>query len=494
MRFQGLTSCLLALGILVSPSPSFASGTVTSTPTAKEVPQSAEPASSDSLLKQYLHRTSFDDASEQNRAVERSAGDKISESKCDEKLPERLAKGPQADKNMWLMECRALIHKVNTGSKDVASVAGRTAREQEIMADISRVSDVAAVAAIGATAVGQFAMRDTSQAKSLEKVANIQKTAGKAAYVTGATDVALGAYAYLAQKHRLENLQANLKQTSQAQGETIKVQASSVSGLNDAIEKTKQAAYKHMIIGAAKAGTGWMSMKMAKSNEEAAKNLRSLEMAQANPAPATSVVSGSTYVPTYTNNTPTFSIPNATSSSGSTTSLIRSTSPGSATRASTLPSGPALARTPAGALAPGGVSIPGESGAKRDGGGASALPSTKEESPATKEALGNSFELNLTGGGSRYSGGNNKSEDNGTGAIAGIFSNLLGQNNTSTSAATGINPEQIVQGGDYNESGVQSARDGVSSSGRSLFELSKAKHFQMLRAGRLSGPGEVISR
>jgi hypothetical protein len=500
MKFQGLTSCLFfsrlaLLGLCIASHAAFADGSITTTPVQSQTEKDA--GNGKSFLRNNLHDTSFDAASDANRALEKMSGAVTVE--C--KIPKELENKPLPEQTAYLSACNKAKADVNANSGEVGRVAGSIARQQEIFSDISRVSDLAAIGAVGAVGVTMFT-KNPSQVSSLENVAKIQRTAGMAAYATGATDFALGSYALAVQRQQLRTLEGKLQQTATVNGRSVTVASkeSTITGVNTAIERTKQAAYKHMMMGAGKAAAGYMSMQMAKGNEEAAKNLKSLVPAQppANvPGLTTGISTGG--VPTYTNNQPSFFIPN---SSGNSTqnNLV---APSNNTRASALGSSslPTSAnRLPAAAAnktGNGGVSEPGNGGGNSTG--ASAMPggaaANNGASDATNETL-NNFEINLTGGGSRYSGSAPKSGGDEAGNISNLFSNLLGNNSDlgqTNSAATGIRPIDLLEGAESSEE-TQASTEGVNNSGRSLFELTKSKHTKMLQAGRLTGPGEVLSR
>lgn len=443
-----------------------------------------------SVLRKYLHRTSFDSAADAAREVEKARTPKLGANEC-----ERLAAGSeltQAARVKYIQDCHEAYKRAKYSTEQMKTEAGKIRKQQELFSDISRVSDVVGVGAVGATVVGQLAMKDNSQAKSLEKVAKIQKTAGKAAYVSGATDLTLGATAYLHQKAKLEKLKNGLEQEIASEGHIIsaKTTGSSISKLQTSIKKTKEAAYSHLLMGAGKVATGFVSMKLAESNKRQAEKLKSLEAVKPDIAAEAAAKVGGGPALTYTNNNPGFFMPNSSGSSSSPNLGSGSGGLGAGGGTSVLPSGAMnpLARGIAAANSPGGISG-GGSGGTSGATGKSSTPNGKTAEDKTAETLGNAFELNLTGGASRFngSGAGSGGEDPAAG-MAALFSGILGQGD---SAESGAGPSPYTGEAD---AFVQGAPEGVSESESSLFEIVKTKHNKMMQAGRVLGPGEVVTR
>jgi len=451
-----------------------------------------------SLLREYLHSTSFDAAANASREVENTQSPRLGANEC-----EKLASSKNltdAARGKYIEACNNAYLRAKQSAETMKAEAGKIRKQQELFSDISRISDVAAVGAVGATAVSQLAMKDDSQAKSLEKVAKIQNTAGKAAYASGATDLTLGAAAYLHQKRKLEQLKDGLEQEIKTEGQiiSVKTNGASISNLQTAINKTKEAAYKHLLVGAGKVATGFASMKLAESNKKQAEKLKSLELVKPNiQAEAAATVAGGPAL-TYTNNSPGFFVPDATGGSSSASAALNSGVIGSGGGTSVMPTGGnlLLSRRLASSPASGG-GVSGGSGSAGSGSSAenSAAPANQEEGKTDKtaEALGDAFELNLTGGASRYGGGySDRGGDNPVAGMAALFSGLLGQDNEG-GAGTGNTIAPYY--GDEGEAYIQGAtEDGVHAGDSSLFEIVKSKHNKMMQAGRLTGPGEVVTR
>lgn len=498
MRFQGLTKGLPLAGISFSLLCFALSAAATDLRTSPAPAPGTPPAQSQeneqSFLRRNLYDTSLDQAADANRAVVRAGVTPFNSEACNKE-----AAKPAAQQNAQLI---SMCNDARDAAGRLVDKAKATAKEQDIMGDISRVSDLAAIGAIGTVGVTMFT-RDASQASSLQNTAQLQRAAGVAAYASGATDVALGAYAFAKQRTQLKSLRNSLSRTETINGQQVGVQtsASTISALDTAIAKTTEASYKHAIMGAAKVGAGYMSMQLAQSNEKAAENLKSLQAAPpaAATVPPSQMAAGNGTVPTYTNNQPTFSIPNANGTS--TTPVLgggNTTSFSSGMGTSTMPTNGYRPPVAAANKTGGGVSEPGGGGGLTTGSSRAPSSGSEENNAAATETMGNSFELNLTGGGGPRYGGGGKSggggEDN---AIGNLFSNLLGGNATTPgSTATGIRPNDLFSndGSAYNGGDSLGANEGVSNSGSSVFELIKAKHTKMLQVGRLQGPGEVVSR
>lgn len=450
---------------------------VVNAPEAKPAKQPNKPKDDDAPSALRLWDGSFDRAADATREVEKHKDIKVSDESCPSQ---------PADLNLgWtepeIQKYRA-CEKAKKALKVMSAEAGSIRKEQRVMANVSRVSDVVAVGSVTATLGSQLFMKDETQGASLNKVANIQEVAGYASYATGATDFSLGAYAYLSQKKRLEDVKKNL-------GSSISSNPQIQADLENSIEKTKSAAYSHMLYGAGKAAVGFVSMKMAKSNREQAEKLKSL------PAPVPVAM-----LPDNLGGGPAFSYPSNGASftvadgSNSGSSLLTNTAPvssgaSSGTGSSVLPEGKRnLASNEKGGLSDA-AKPAGSSPAKApDGGAASA--SAEEDAPkdATKEALGG-FEVALGGGGAPRYSGSTKSATTEENSILGVFGMLTKNGDESPkSVATGINPNQLYEDATAEQGEGSSQKNG---SEASLFDLIKAKHLKMLGAGRLQRPGEV---
>lgn len=377
-----------------------------------------------------------------------------------------------------------------------AAEANSIQNTQYIMADVSRVSDVAAVGAIGAVGYAELVKKKKGQANTYNSAAKIQETAGYVSYATGAADFSMGAYAYLAQKSKLEQMQKTLSGISMNASDQ-----QAVSQLNAAAEQTKKAAYSHMLYGAGKAAVGYASMELAKRNRKQAANMDSIDMTQYTTPVATASSSGATVsggAAYYQNNTPQFTMPDGTLTTPSTNSDgSGAVFTGASGGASVMPESRGLASVNPGAGIGGGGSGGGSAGGKTGGAPAgdplvAAKEETKEEAAA--DAL-NSFELNLAGGGggSRYGGGSKDSHDEG-GGMAGLLGGLMG-GAPPTSNATGLNPNSVYKDAMVGLEGhEQGSMAGVSGSTESLFAVVKSKYNKMMEGGRLQGPGAVEVR
>lgn len=463
----------------------------TTTPGKEETTTPAEP-DQNSMLRGYTWESSFDKAGDATKDAAKALNQKTSYD-CTTLTGDQKVKCDQANLRI-AKEAKAAAEEA-AGIRDM----------QYIFADASRVSDIAAVGAIGATGYAQLIKRNASQSESLRGAANIQETAGYVSYASGAADISMGAYAYAMQKRQLENIKEKLS----GKGSGLNMSDPALmSKISKAEEETKKAAYSHMMYGAGKVAIGYASMHLAKQNRKQAASLESLvdvSIPTANPyqsgvaAPAykPSAAGG---VPYYQNNNPQFILPtdsgNSTST-GTTKPVVTGNTGGS----SVMPS-PELR-----GLASLGNKNSGFSGSS--GGGGGAAPSapeagkTPEEEAAeaaaaakAKEAT-SGFELNLGGGnGSRYgggSGGGDKAED---GGVAGLLSGMMGGASTApTSNATGLNPNSLYRDATEGLSGEeQGSMAGVSGKDESLFKVVKTKYNKMMEVGRLAGPGTVEVR
>jgi hypothetical protein len=457
----------------------------------KPVPNGAAAKDEDSksFLSEHLWEGSFDKAGDASRnaevALKKSNEWKINcSSGTDSSIPAAQAQAASA-------RCAALKKEILSYGEEAGSIRST----QRIFADVSKASDIAAVGAIGATAYAQLGKRDPSQSSSLESVAKIQETAGYVSYASGAADISMGAYAYLAQKSKFEEMEEKLRKA--------KASPQLLSKVSAAAEATKQAAYSHMMYGAGKAAFGYASMYMAKQNRKQAEALTSLTpetVATATAAAtATPTISGATggSGPTYNNNQPVFSVGDGTSLSTATaastsTSPVFSSSGGSVMRASETRS---LSSASGGSFSPGGSGAAG--GNSTGSSQAPSLEPTEEgEGTAAGGPKGDTYEMNTLGGSPHYGGGSSKSSSDDAGAITSLLTSALG-GGAPDSAGTGVNPNQVYRDAttDGGMSGEEQGNEaGVSSANRSLFEVMRNKYSKIIQGGRVMGPGAVEVR
>ena len=145
------------------------------------------------------------------------------------------------------------------GGEKIQSQVKGIADQQKTFAAISKASDVVGIAAVGATVYGMATAGN--QIATMKQAAKVEKVAGYANYAAGATDFTMGAYAYVGQVKKLESLQKK---------------SGSDEKFSDAIEKTKQAAYSHMLMGAGKVAAGYMSMYLSKETKKQVASLASI--------------------------------------------------------------------------------------------------------------------------------------------------------------------------------------------------------------------------
>lgn len=374
----------------------------------------------------------------------------------------------------------------------MSAEAGSVRKEQRAFAHVSRASDVVAAGAVAAVAGSELLMKDESQGSSLKKVAKIQEVAGYASYATGATDFGLGAYAYLSQKKKLENIKSSL-------GPAITTNPQIQTDLENSIEKTKKAAYSHMLFGAGKAAVGFVSMKLAKSNRKEADKLKSIS--PASDATAAVVYDAGAASATYPTNQVAVSMIDPSTgaavvsttgiNTGSTRGLI-----GSSSGASTMGS----SRSPASTNGKNNSNI------SRDGGkSVSAVIAVNTAAPGTTQSKSDSesidanadtlsgFEVSLTGSGggrsaSSYRGSSGSDEGN---PILDLFSQLnKGEDKGVPNSASKINPNELYKDALQGHSEPATAED----ENISLFDRIKAIHFRALDSGRVLGPSIVQVR
>ena len=462
-----------------------------------ESPQREAGAKEDSpsLLRQYMWEGSFDKAGDATRAAEVELKKGL---KVDCAAAEKTGISPQ-QKAAEQARCDQLAQEIAGYGDDAEGIR----KTQRIFSDVSKVSDVAAVGAIGAAAYAQFGKRNPTQADTLRSAANIQEAAGYAAYATGATDFTLGAYAYVAQKQKLDSMQETLKG---------KAPENVVSKISAAAEQTKQAAYNHMIAGVAKAGVGYASMYMAKRNRKQAESLSTLDeyndiMVPANnTAPNASGISnlaGGTPM-SYTNNRPTFSLADGTTTTAGSSTTASGTAPvfsggGSLAPATSGIRSPASSGGAGGGIG-GGSALNAASGGGSAGGSAAAEEAKEEETAeGTPKAGKDGYEISSYGGGgaSRWGGGGKSTSTDEVPNIGSLLDAALGGGaggGGGPTAATGINPNQVYRDAMNEPDSTQGSEAGVSSGNHSLFEVVRTKYTKMVRGGRVTGPGAVEVR
>ncbi len=360
--------------------------------------------------------------------------------------------------------------------------------QQKVFSVISKTSDVAAVGAVGAVIYGEMGVKTNNQAGSFEQAAHIQKTAGLVNYAAGAADFTMGAYAYVAHKNKLEQMQSSI--SGSADGVKSNADPALGSGLANAVEASKSAAYSHMLYGAGKMAAGYASVWLAKRSQNQADKMNSIDASQyynfQNPVLVPAALPftpppGANAAPYYTNNQPTFIMPDSSGVSAQTQPAtgVGGNGPnlaGSSSGSSVAPLG-GLIRSPA--------SI---SGGKLSGGGGgdSSVASATAEDPAkeavAKEAIGASFEAPLTGGIRSFNGGSGSSAKEEPPNLAA----LLGSDQGKT-AATGLSPNQMYQdaleGTDGTEQGSMAGVNGKNDT--SLFQITRLKLTKMFEIGNV---------
>lgn len=389
-------------------------------------------------------------------------------------------------------------------------------KQQQVMSLVSKASDVAAVGAVGAVAYAEIGMKSGNQASTYSSAANIEQTAGTAAYVTGAADLTMGAYAYVAQKQKLEQMEKEL--TTKKDGVRMNPNSAAASSLTGAVEAAKKAAYSHMMWGAGKMAAGYGMQYIARRSQDQAEKMQSIQddreyaqimqmrAAQAGQLPAQQVMLGASNtggaLPVYNNNNPSFSLPNNTAASamaaksGPVTYAVPGGGSGGtgASAALTPQNARALASAAAGKAGGGGGGAP---AGGLEGNAAPADDAQKEKTEkSAKEAMGSSFEMQLTGGMKAYSGSGAPS-GGGKDEIPNL-SNLMGaMGGTDPTGAklagTGLTPAMILQGAQNNGGDdEQGSMAGVSNkSETSLFELNHAKLTKMFQIGNVGIPKDV---
>jgi len=433
---------------------------------------------------------SFDQAVDQTGSVANQLEAGL-EFDCKDPREEKKAGSPQEHRENWanFRDCKAR----ERASRDFGKQARSIQTQQKVMSVVSKVSDAAAITAVGGVIYSELGTKKNNQADTYESAANIQRMAGNASYITGATDLSLGAYAYIAQKRKLESMQKTLNG-----GGATTDNAQLNNSLLSAVEATKKAAYAHMMYGAGKMAVGYASMWAAKRSQEQAENMNSLtelsmlnEMLaakqQSTTAPTvTAAPLSSGAVPYYTNNQPTFTLP----ADGASNSYGLSANPNVVSYA-TPSSGASLAipglRNPAAIGAS--PSVSGSSGGGGSSTGESSGPGAPPEAPEEakannqKEALG-SFEASLSGGMRSFAGGGGPSSATDE---APNLASLMNMGQNSKPAATGLSPTQMyseaLEGTEGTEQGSMAGVNGKSES--SLFTITKEKLNKMFQVGNV---------
>ncbi len=495
-KFHPLLPILVAASIASLVAVSAHAGTkVTFNPEQRDQPA---PKQEKPAFHRKLWEGSFDRAGDQAGAVANQLEGGL-EFNCEQYLgSEKTATKPAVLPNQAaFQDCRQREYDSRNYAKQARSIQ----KQQKVMSLVSKASDVAAVGAVGAVAYTELMHKKPNQASTYESAANIQRMASTASYATGATDLTLGAYAYVAQKRKLEEMKRTL---------TGKGASTDNSGLNSslvsAVEATKKAAYNHMMYGAGKIAVGYGMNWLAKRSEKQADQMNTIaeltelnqiaamRRAQGLPTVAASWPAGSSPpAPYYQNNQPVFTMPNSSGSSG----LAASTGPvtysiPNAGGSMTLPAG-ARGLATAGAGAKGSGIAGGGGGASAGGGGdtsgASVPPDDEAKAKHQKEALGG-FETSLTGGPHGYGGaGAAASKDE----VPSLASLIPGTEDSKPVAATGLSPNQMystaLEGTEGTEQGSMAGVNGKSET--SLFVITKEKLNKMFQVGNVGIPKEV---
>lgn len=495
LLLQGLSALLL---LLASGSAFAEPTTVTIDPEARNKPRAKEE-------KPAFHRKlwtgKFDVAGDHSAAVAKQLEGGL-DFECQKNFgPKVIGNIRKPGNPAALQECEARAAAAQGYGKTASGIA----KQQRVMSVISKTSDVAALASVGGVIYAEMGVKKNGQDDTYDSAAKIQRMAGTASYVTGATDLTLGAWAYVAQKRKLEEMQKNLNgdgaQTSNA---------ALNSNLANAVEATKKAAMSHLMWGAGKVAAGYGMMKLAERTEKQAERMRSIQEIQdlqallaARNAAGQPVLNaaqlappGSATVPYYQNNQPAFAFP-TTGSSG------LAPNPGGVNYA--IPNGGASValgnlRNPASAgFAPKGSGLSGGSGGAGAGSssGASAPPPGEEDTQKAKaasEAMGNNFVTSLTGGPKPYAGGASEPAKDEMPNLAAMLNPGAGAD--TQSAATGLSPSQIfsdaLEGTEGTEQGSMAGVNGKSEN--SLFQITREKITKMFQVGNVGAPKDVEVR
>lgn len=382
-------------------------------------------------------------------------------------------------------------------SANFASQARSIQSQQKAMSMFSKASDLAAVGAVGGVIYGEMGVKTGNQANTYESAANIERIAGQASYATGAADLTMGAYAYVAQKNKLEQMKATLADTKN--GVKSNVDSSTISALANAAEAAKKAAYSHMMWGAGKLAAGYGMMYVAKQSQAQADRMNSISDAQfVNAQAVQQAAAAGTLpaqpggVPYYQSNAPQFTYPNAagTSLAAPVAPTVNYGLPGGGT-GSSAPIGGAAARSVASAIA-GAKGGGGSGGSSGKGGDLEPMADDKAVDKNAKEAMGSSFEMQLTGGLHSFTGGGSAAAKDETPNLAALL-NPGGDASAHPSAATGLSPAQLMrdarEGAEGDEQGSMAGVSGKSEV--SLFDITKMKLTKMFQIGNVGIPKTV---
>lgn len=465
-------------------------------------PPAGAPAKNQEDDSQAWHRQlwtgSFDTAADASGSAARQL-EGLDFGDCNRYLQEQNGKAP--NNNLYW----ACVQR-KQASANYANEARSIQKQQDMMSVISKASDVAAVGAVAGVAYAEMGVKKNNQADTYASAANIQKTAGEVAYVTGAADFSMGAYAYIAQKNKLEAMKNTI--SGSAGGAKASTDPAVTGALTNAVEAAKQAAYAHMMWGAGKLAAGYGMMYVAKKSQDQAARMGEIQADQdmitalqaqqatggTSAAANAAVAAASGAAPYYQNNTPSFTLPGTTAASSTLSSNVvsygsaGSSTGGSAPLLGANASAVTAARNPA--------STTGASGGGGNSTGASSPPAADAaanppKENTAKEALGSSFEMQLTGGMRSYAGGGGSSS--GKDEIPNIASLMGGGEANAKTAATGLSPTALFQAGtegtDGQEQGSMSGVNGKSET--SLFDITKAKLTKMFQVGNVGIPKNV---
>jgi hypothetical protein len=472
----------------------------------------AKPVNDDApdLMREYLWEGSFDKAGDATRAAEQQL--KSYDFNCEKIADAADAADNPEKKNRYIAfynDCKQRRDRARTASGEAAGIR----KEQRLMSDISKVSDMAAVTAVGAAIYGELGMKNNNQAASFEQAANIQRTAGYADYAAGATDLALGATAYLHQKQKLEQIQKQLSSqvttTEDGKQKTFDQSESAINtALSNAAEQAKQAAYSHMLYGAGKMAAGYASVWASKRTAQQAANLESMDMSQYYPpmvptaaTPPAYAVVGNNNPPAYVSNQPTFTYPAgmaastgaaAAGSPAGTTNFRAAAAGGAGGSGSSAAPNSAASRSLASAALGSGKGLTASGGGASSGTGASEAPASSPDDAAaekTKEAVGPSFEMSLTGGiRNSFGGSGSGGSGSDTNSLASLLGNVAGDNKN---GGTNISPAALMQEAGQSPDGAQGSGPGVSSSDSSLFEQIRSRITKRLELGDVGASKNV---
>lgn len=451
---------------------------------------------SQSFLRKYTWENSFDKAGDATQNLSNSLKGGINYN-CNQYRSDFTLDGKKffASED-FARKCEQRQRAANSFRKEAESIKG----QQRVFAEVSRVSDAAAVAAVGAVAYAELGQKKSGQQNSYLAAAKLQEVAGMAAYTTGAADVAMGGWSYLNHKSKLEKMQQTLNgKESGVSGSSGNAQLN--GKLSSAIEHTKTAATNHMLWGAGKVAAGFASMKLAKRTRQQAEAMGSIEVPVYPTAAAPVVASGS-------------GVGNAGTTQSNQPHFEATPEPTvSAAKADSGGGGPAIESTGSSAMNAdfkgGAKREPASAGAGGGGGGFAAFSNASTEADAkeaideekatqaevAKSAFGYG-EFARGGGGASFSGAPGAAPAGADEAL-GQPSNLApGANEPGLSVASAINPNQMfdeaTSGLEGNEQGSMAGVSG--NRDRSLFDTIKLKHNKAFQLGNLQGPTAVEVR